>query len=141
VNHTKTLMLASVLVLLCSGLASAQTHPCDISITPNPTVSGLTVKVGFCWDAKDIDGQPAVATAFLVQIDGATKFNGPLTPIGLPSATGFSYYEVGLSVSKGSHTTAAAIVTADGTSPFTTPFAFAVVGSAPKPPTAVRVTK
>ena len=136
----KRAVLSAILLAAFASPAMAQTHPCDQTIAPNPVINGPVVKVGFCWIAQDVDGAPAVATAFIVRLDGVAKFTGGLTPIGAPSpVSNLSYYETSLTgVSKGSHNVTSGVVTSDGTALFSVPFGFATVGSAPKPTVATR---
>jgi len=135
--------LVALLLTLIPARVGAQTHPCDMTIAANPVINGPVVKVGFCWEQKDVDGAPAVATAFIVRLDGAVKFTGGLLPIGAASpVSGLFYYETSLTgVARGTHSVVTGVVSSDGASTFSAPFGFAIVGSAPKPTVATRATK
>jgi hypothetical protein len=121
--------LLVLLVLGFARLAGAQTHPCDQTVPTNPTVQS-PARASFCHQGLDTSGQPVTITAFKVYLDGSTTpvFSGPLTPIGLPSASGFSFYETPtFPVTRGSHTAMVSALSADGEGAKTLAFPFVVI--------------
>jgi len=132
-----------VLLLLVPVSVSAQTHPCDTAPTPNPIVKN-TYRVQFCWDAKDLDGNPILPADVQMRlaIDGTAQALRALpTPISAPNATGSALYEyAGLASLKGAHSITVTAVTAEGEAT-SVPFAYAVKGGPPKPPLVPRVAQ
>lgn len=129
----KALALSLFFATCSAANVEAQTHPCD---APAVTVikTNAPIGIGFCIKPIDADGIPVPLTSiasFRVKIDEAQVFNGPLTPIGTPSATGFIYYETpnNLSVAKGQHVVLVYVTTANGVeSEGSDPFTFTLSG-------------
>ena len=132
-----------VLFLLVATPGMAQTHPCDVTPPPTPSVRN-TYRVQFCWDARDLDGNPILPADVQVRlaIDGTAQALRALpTPISVPSTTGSSLYEyAGLASVKGAHSITVTVVTAEGEAT-SVPFAYTVKGAPPKPPLVPRVAQ
>lgn len=108
--------------------AMLQAHPCDVTPPANPAVVP-PVAAGFCHNSKAPTGETIALTKFTVKIDAVQVFDGPLTPIGQPSATGYSYYETPKTIipTKGQHTAVVTAWTSGGESAASSPFAFTIV--------------
>jgi hypothetical protein len=105
-------------LLMFPATAQAQTHPCDLAPVTAIQASG-PIAIGFCVRLVDADGNPVPLTSvisFRIKVDEAQVFNGPLSPVGVPSPTGSLYYETPktISVSRGSHTVIAYVTTTEG---------------------------
>lgn len=135
----------ALLALLLASVASAQTHPCDLPPTPNPTTKNSTVTVGFCHDQKDANGATDAITAFKIYLDGNVVLTWT-SPTGLtpktptPNAAGFYYYEApAIAVTKGNRGVSVAAVDADGESALSATFPFQVKGPGPRQVSGTRV--
>jgi len=120
--------------------AQAQTHPCDATITPNPTITNPLIVVGFCHNGQDLDGNSTTIMAFKIYVDNllVLTWTSP-TPTGAPSATGYSYFQtIGIAVSRGTHAVAATAMNIDGDSVMSASFSFNKAGKVPKAVVAVR---
>lgn len=139
-------LIGGVVLLVVSGVTSlgpvlAQTHPCDLTITPNPQLTS-PVRAGFCHDGRDAEGNSTTITAFRVRFNGAVVFDGPLAAIGAPNAAGLSFFETApIGVSRGNISVTVSAVSADGEGAQSSPFVFGVVGAVPSTPTRPRVRK
>jgi hypothetical protein len=126
----------AALLLMASPVAAQ--NLCDATPPSNPQLSN-PFDVAFGWDGKDGDGNvvdPATVQV-RVTIDGAAR---PLValpaPVGTPTASGCRWYVLpNFTLSKGSHTVTATLVTADGEGTAPPPFAFGIKG---KPPSTVQ---
>jgi hypothetical protein len=128
-------ILSHVAVLLAvTVMLSGQTHPCDTVNPVNPTTV-LPFGIGFCHNGKDPAGNPVTITKFTIRTTAAIPvvlFDGPLTPIGSASATGFFYYETPktFTLTGGQKNYVITATSSGGTGP-TTPFDLVVSESPP----------
>lgn len=137
-----TRLILALALLLVASVASAQTHPCDAPQTVNPSLTSPVV-VQVCWDGKDVNGSPAVVTAWTVTIDSTVVFTGPLPAVGTPSAvSGKSLYETAPIVpptlsppvgNVGAHTWTVLGTNVAGQSVLATVFPFTIVVPLPPP--------
>lgn len=100
----RTLTTAALLLLMCAGVASAQTHPCDIDPGTTFTVNAGTVTVAACWSEQDLSGAPAVATQWGLTVDG---LRSPITmskATPTANAAGFFQFTGSVVLPKGTHT-------------------------------------
>lgn len=130
---------AIILCLTLAGTTAAQTHPCDIAVTPNPSVAS-PVAVGFCVIPKDANGQPIAITGFTIQVGTQTLFNGPLNAIGVANAAGQFYFETPKTIilPKGSTSLVVNTNWSGGAVP-SVPFAYVVQDLPPSPAVKIRI--
>ncbi len=136
------LPVLSLLLLSATGRAQTATHPCDVVVPANPIVTKANLSVGFCATGLDLAGNATTVTAIKVVLDGVVVLTGPLpSPIGSPSATGFSYYETlpVIFVARGAHSVAVSLIDRDGESAPSATFPFSATGPGPQPAVSVRV--
>lgn len=140
----KILLVASTLLLFIPQIARSQTHPCDGTPTPNPTVTG-SGKVGFCWNGKLTDGTVAVPTNFKVYVGTSiTAIYTGLTPaIGMANNAGLNYYETAsINFVTGSNSIRVTVTTTvGGESVASVPFTFTVVIPRTTAPTIIQIVK
>jgi hypothetical protein len=135
----RRLLLACVLLAAFAAPAAAQSHPCDIDPASLMTLKS-PVRVGFCHDGLDEDGNSTILTRFTIRVDSTVLFDGVVNPATLPNAQGLRYYEVpNLVVARGAHAATVSAWNVDGESVASIAEAFGVVGGKPRKPTALRV--
>jgi hypothetical protein len=132
------LHLFAILAFVLSAAPVAAQNLCDATPPSNPQLNN-PFDVAFGWDGKDGDGNvvdPATVQV-RVTIDGAAR---PLValpaPVGTPTAAGCRWYVLpNFTLTKGSHTVTATLVSPDGEGVAPAPFAFGIKG---KPPSTVQ---
>lgn len=135
-------LLFALAVLGLSSVASAQTHDCEKIPILNPSLTSPVI-IQWCWDGKDVNGSPAIVTAWTVTIDSTVVFTGPLSAVGVASpVSGKLLYEtapiVPPSISPpvgnvGSHTATVFGTDVAGQSVAATVYPFTVVVPLPAP--------
>lgn len=129
---------------LLSSPAFAQTHPCDVTPTPSPILSG-PVKAQWCSDGKDATGALVPVTLVKVFVDGnatPTWTGAPVQVTSTANAAGFKLYESAyFTVAKGTHTVTAVQANATGDGIPSVPFSFGIQDALPGTVIQLRVVK
>jgi len=144
----KSLILGALLLLSWPTAAAAQTHPCDLVITQNPTITGAR-KVGFCFANKLTDDSVNTAPV-TVKIYIGTNTTPTVTALltsttfvasSTANAAGFKYYETASTLSFPIGTTSFRVTVATATSPenSSAPFALSVAPAPLEAPVGLRI--
>jgi hypothetical protein len=133
-----------VMLLAMASPAFAQTHPCDITPTPNPILSG-PVKAQWCSDGKGPSGAPSPVTLVKVFLDGnatPTWTGAPVQVTSTANAAGFKLYESALfTVPKGTHVITVVQSNSTGDGIPSLPFSFGLQDELPGTVIQLRVVK
>ncbi len=139
---TLTLAIALGAILLAAPARAQTPHPCD-AVPPSPTPTAAPIGAGFCHDGKTTTGTATTITKFLVTVDGIKVFEGPLTPIGPPSAAGLSYYETPKNIipTVGAHKVVVRAYNSAGAGVASAELPFEILESTPAEVTGVRIIR
>lgn len=142
----KKIILLVILLFSFAKQTEGQTHPCDVTVAPNPTAEGTVVKVGFCQPTTKADGSPITVTSFKIFSGVGTNpiWQGMLVG-GPANSAGHRYYESpNITFPLGNRSIRVTVVDAGGLEASSLPFTFTLVEPPPVPlpvPLLVRIVK